>query len=629
MTFLRGALFLCVVLFVLLATLPGNYLPLQSGLDPSWVYAANWLPHSDYVYGRDFISPYGPLGFLLVTQDVGRNLVLAMGFWFAVQSLFGALLFRCYQNGLGTGAVIFGFAFVAAASTGLWAEYHMIIITVLCCGWVLVGEKAAGARYFALAAGVLSGVGVFVKLSVALSVVAILCIFTVAALRRKSPDWKLPALAWISFLVTVLSLSLHFYPTAGDWAMWIREWLAIGAELSVAMSMSGSSVAVALAVFVLALVTFALLRQLPPHRVTAMLLIPPLILAFRHGFSRQDGHVTAFFGTVAVAATVPLLFWSIQPHARSLGITAASVAIGISLIAGMTYESIPPLTIATYSRNVAGVTGFKKVVSCVRLGRTRAELAIESRTATAGSKLPADWLVKLRNRGVSVESLPWELSIIPANRLNWRPNPSLQLFGAYTRELDLRTSRHFRSGRAPDYIVAEYGAVDGRSMLFETPEVWRSLLSRYRLDDSVKLGRRLLLRRDTRERLAPPKSIGRRIVRFGEKIVVPNSPHLVLVNLRFQLSPLGLLAKTFFRVSPLWITVETQSGGGGKYRILPSTSPGGLILSPLVTDVQSLETLFETMNGPRTSGIRLMCENPHEFKGMIEIEFLEVQTVEL
>lgn len=629
MNCLRSVLFMGVVVFVLLATLPGNYLPLQSGLDPSWIYAANWLPHSDYVYGRDFISPYGPLGFLLVTQDVGPNLMLAIFFWLAVQLLLGTLLVRFYRNGLATGAVIFGFAFVAAASTGLWAEYHLIIITALCCVGALAGEKVSSMRFFALAAGVLSGVGFFIKLSIALSAVAILCIFTVAALRRKSPDWKLPALPWIGFFVVLLPLSLHFFPAAGDWSMWIREWLSIGSELSVAMSLSGSNSAVALALFVLALVSFALLRQMPPHRWTAMFLIAPLILAFRHGFSRQDGHVTAFFATVAVAATVPLLFWSIQPHGRFLRTTAASVAVGISLIAGLVYQSLPPLSVAAYLRNVTGVTGFKKVASCVRLGRTRAELAIQSRTATAGSVLPAKWLLKLRNRGVWVDSLPWELSIIPANRLNWRPNPALQLFGAYTRELDLRTARHFGSGRAPDYIVAEHGAVDGRSMLFETPEVWRSILSRYRLDDSDRPGRRLLLRRDPRDRLAPPRSIGSRIGRFDEEIRVPHSPHLVLVNLRFQLVPLGQLAKTFFRVSPIWIAVQTQSGRRERYRILPATSPGGLILSPLVTDIKSLETLFETMHGEQTSSIWLMCENPHEYKDMIEIEFLEVKTVDL
>jgi hypothetical protein len=529
-----------VMVFVLLATMPGNYLPLQAGLDPSWVYAANWLPHSDYVYGRDFIFPYGPLGFVLVTQDIGPNFMLAIGFWLAVQLLLGALLLRFYRNGLGKDAVIFGFAFVAAASTGLWAEYHLIIITALCCVGALAGGTASGMRLFALAAGVLSGVGFFVKLSVALSVVAILCIFTVSALRRKSPDRELSTLPWIGFFLIVLPLSWHFYPTAGDWTMWIREWLAIGSELNVAMALSGSNVAVALALFVLAMVSFTLLRQM--HLGIALFLIAPLILAFRHGFSRQDGHMTAFFGTVAVTATVPLLFWSIQPSARFIRITAAAVAIGISLIAGIVYESLPPLSVAAYIRNVTGVTGFKKVTSCVRFGRTREELAIKSRTATVGSVLPSEWLLKLRNREVWVDSLPWELSIIPANRLKWRPNPALQLFAAYTRELDLRTARHFASGQAPNYIVAEHGAVDGRSMLFETPEVWRSILSRYRLEASDRPGRRLLLRRDPRGRLTTSRGIESRISRFNEEIQVPHSPHLVLVNLRFQLTPLGRLA---------------------------------------------------------------------------------------
>jgi hypothetical protein len=53
------------------------------------------------------------------------------------------------------------------------------------------------------------------------------------------------------------------------------------------------------------------------------------------------------------------------------------------------------------------------------------------------------------------------------------------------------------------------------------------------------------------------------------------------------------------------------------------------MLSPLVTDIKSLETLFETMHGEQTNSIRLMSENRHEYKDLIEIEFLEVKLVDI
>src|SRR6266850_7728285 len=70
--------YLSIVLF------PGNYVPLDVGLDPSWRYAVNYLPHSAHVFGRDVAFTYGPLGYFLVPLNIGSNLVQA--------SLFHALM---------------------------------------------------------------------------------------------------------------------------------------------------------------------------------------------------------------------------------------------------------------------------------------------------------------------------------------------------------------------------------------------------------------------------------------------------------------------------------------------------------------------------------------------------------
>jgi hypothetical protein len=51
-----------VVVCLLVIAFPGNYQALKPGLDASWVYALNYLTQTDFVFGRDFVHTYGPLG---------------------------------------------------------------------------------------------------------------------------------------------------------------------------------------------------------------------------------------------------------------------------------------------------------------------------------------------------------------------------------------------------------------------------------------------------------------------------------------------------------------------------------------------------------------------------------------
>src|SRR5512143_2578866 len=76
-------------IYILLCIFPGlPFSAINVGLDPSWVWGANYLAQSDYNFGLTF----GPLGYLLVTLVMGTNLVQSTIFWYSIYGLFAILL---------------------------------------------------------------------------------------------------------------------------------------------------------------------------------------------------------------------------------------------------------------------------------------------------------------------------------------------------------------------------------------------------------------------------------------------------------------------------------------------------------------------------------------------------------
>ena len=58
-----------------------------SGLDPSWVYGFNYASAHGMRWGRDFISTYGPYGYVLLTMDVGDLVMRKIAFTFFLAAL--------------------------------------------------------------------------------------------------------------------------------------------------------------------------------------------------------------------------------------------------------------------------------------------------------------------------------------------------------------------------------------------------------------------------------------------------------------------------------------------------------------------------------------------------------------
>src|SRR5260370_1478143 len=163
---------------------PGNYVPLDVGLDPSWRYAVNYLPHSAQVFGRDVAFTYGPLGYFLVPLNIGSNLLQASFFHALMHGLLILTLLDYAlrrRRALPTIFLVVSFALAPLLGIGLSDQYEYSYLIVSC---VLIALSYENKRLSIVADFInplLSSMFLFIKFSLGLS--SILMIAPLAIVR--------------------------------------------------------------------------------------------------------------------------------------------------------------------------------------------------------------------------------------------------------------------------------------------------------------------------------------------------------------------------------------------------------------------------------------------------------------
>ena len=84
---------ICIIIIAMLSV-PPIFVMKSAGLDPSWMYAINSFRNKGFVFGKDFVSTYGPLGFIIYCQNVGYNMVIATLIWIGAIFVHIVLLYQ-------------------------------------------------------------------------------------------------------------------------------------------------------------------------------------------------------------------------------------------------------------------------------------------------------------------------------------------------------------------------------------------------------------------------------------------------------------------------------------------------------------------------------------------------------
>jgi hypothetical protein len=227
----------------------------------------------------------------------------------------------------------------------------------------------------------------------------------------------------------------------------------------------------------------------------------------------------------------------------------------------------------------------------------------EGASHLAEARLPQPWLDTIS--GGSVGVFPTEISYVAANSLAWVPNPALQTYGAYTEALDRRSAAHLAADGAPEFLIFEFRSIDLRQPFLDPPATVRSILQHYAYAHGEFAPGRLLLRRTQPRFRYPVGESAEAQGRMGEWVDVPEAEVLLFAHLHFEMTLLGRMQNLTFRVPPVSMEVQYESGVAATFRILPGTTSNGLLLNFLPRSLEDVASLWEGIAQDRVVRFRV------------------------
>jgi hypothetical protein len=588
---------LCLLLVV--ATFPTMDWTYGPGDDASLYWAFNSLPGRGYRVATHFLFPHGPLAWLM--YPLPEQAVETMVFLAVLK----AVLFMGLWMALGRDAGWWRRLLALAAAGLLMAHSRlelMLLAAVLTYAWSGVRREARWPMQVVLALVVLAfhikaAVGI---MSMALFLTALCC----RAVRFG--QWKQALLLLAEWALAMVLSSVCIYGTLEGFGTRWQGLLQLASDNSSAVALYPAVPWGAVAAAFGLLMAVLLLAGKGDGRYFAVLCAPLLFAMWKHGMARADFlHEEGFIHRVGAVLLLSVLFvprrWWLRLPLAALSVVLLSRLLGH--VQRPETATWPGLGFARTARFLTDLHG------------VQAACAERSRESLAVDRLPERMRTMIGTAGVDV--YPWDLAIIPANGLNWRPRPVIQSYAAYTPWLDAQDAKHFASPQAPDFLVwhltdgdrnvngTGLGGLDGRLILNDEPQTMLVLLSRY--EHVLTEGRFVLLRKRDPLPVLAEAVPGVRKAAWGQWLPVPGpGPGLLRAKVHLPTGPARWLKSFLYKDEQFQVMMKDADGRVFQYRMVPKNAEEGLWISPAPQDGGQGRPVHEMMFS--ASGTSLMAD---------------------
>jgi hypothetical protein len=578
---------IALLVYLALLAVPLRFFAIETGLDPSWAFALKWFHSKGLKYGEDVVFTWGPLGHLAIAMNINGGLASAVtaqlfgwGAYVTVVAYF--TLVRRVALWRLAAFTAFTYAGVRMFHSFGYAGFDFFLSWL---ALLLIACSAVSRRWWIPWTGtiVIAAVLLLMKLSTGIAAASALVTYPAGLLlinRNRAARAGFSALAGLPLLF-VAGFSLH-NPSLPSMARYIHAGFEISSEHSTILSLPGPPITLHLALALLscyaalaALLFFTRNAAFP----IAVAMAGPLFLEFKHSFIREPGHVEMLFLFMPLVAAVLVLVVNASGSSRY-----APAAIGVAFAAVLIYSQRGALTIGT------GLQYAQPLAQLAHWDTLRANLKQRNEANLSTDRLPADLLARVRGRTVTI--FPWESSYAAANRLEYRPFPVFQSYDAYTPYLDGWNAEFFdKAERAPDFVIFDWAAIDGRHALLDVPQTALALYRNYELEGTF--GGHLLLRRLSQPRF--PKllrTVRRETMRIGEKLRLPERANAAVVNLKLKWNLEGALKKFFWRLPEIRWIAAFGDGSTLSARIPPAVIAAGVAVDLIPSDVRAMRGLY-------------------------------------
>lgn len=586
-----------------------SILPTAPGLDPSFIYAFNHAAARGWRWGRDFISTYGPYGYLVNAMDAGDLVqrIVAINLLHAIGCGIAAAAYLQSMPRLRPVARL-TLTLVLIYALGLqYQEYRWFALFLLVFLTGLHLRERNSLTAYSLAS-VLAGFCFLIKFSTGIAALMTLVLGCLLVQRPRDAAYRLAVAMPVAIVSFLIGWVAHGGTLAG-----IGDYVATGWEVSSGYSSAMSlgpdgwqTGAISFLIWFGLVALWVLVQPTARNRLTLVGLAIPLFTAWKHAIVRQDGHVFNLvnfgFFVLAICLAEALVVWRWRSTLPVVGILLVPLVIPwFNAAAG------GPNAGGALKEWVSGPLKLHGLRDLVRLGHFasyREDVARVSESLLRKDVLPES--IRMLIGGSSVDVYPWEVSYVPANALSWANRPLPASFSSYTPTLDKLNAAFFESGGRPEYLIwhSDVGveSIDGRYLFWDEPRTLRSIVNFYDMltaDSGV-----IVLRTRAHPRFGPPQPLGTLRVPWNTWTPVPQPPGVLLAEASIERSLIMRVIRTAFREGPVFLSLRFSSGEEARYRVVRDNMAGGLWVSPFVVSVDELRSLFRGDPARRVIAVR-------------------------
>jgi hypothetical protein len=588
-----------------------SILPITPGLDPSFIYAFNYAAVTGASWGREFISTYGPYGYLIQTMDMG-NLVenkIIFNLLLVIASGLAAATYLQSVPGLRPVARVIMMPVLIYALSVQDQEYQWLVLFLLVFLLGLHLSEQKGLIAYGLAS-LLAGLFLLMKFSLGFGALTTLIFGCCLSKRRQIVVYRFAVATSASAVAFLIGWFSHNGTLAGISAYLVTGW-EVSSGYSSAMSLTRHGWQIEVISFLVWFVLVALWVAIQPtarNLLTLAGLTVPLFVAWKHSVVRQDNHVLYLVGIGFFVVVILLIeiapVWRWQRLLPIAGILL--LPLGVVELHAAAGDPDAAAIIRAYSFRPFGLQGLRDLAKLGHFAAYREDLKLVSASSALRKSVLPESMRAVIGRS-SVDVYPWEVSYVPANGLSWINRPLPASFNTYTPVLDSLNAAFFESSGRPEYLLwhTDIGvySIDGRFLLWDEPRTLRAILNYYDMvtaDSSV-----FLLRSRTQPRFGAPQPITTLIMPWNTWTPVPQTAGVILAEASITRPLIMRLIRALFREGPVTMSLRFSSGEEATYRLVPDNMGEGLWVSPHPVTVDELRSLFQGGPARRVIAVRL------------------------
>ena len=567
----------------------------ESGIDGSWALSINLAIKNNFIWGKDYLFTYGPLGYLATRlNDYVPNyqiVVFQLLVWgnlcfiqYKLTNLFTIFEKKHFLLGLLLTACIYNYIQPELSSFLLLSFIFWLIDA-------LINNKLNSA----IIAFFISLFMFFIKLDSGIIILFFLILFYLHQIVTSKTRYKY---LFLLVLHTALILLLSTFLKV-DLPNYLASSVHIIGSYNDAMYLENSTLKIAIGIGVLvvfiiySITNLKIILSKSTYTLSYFICMCVLFILFKHGFVRHQGY-GFLYPPITLFVALFLIHFFTPTELKLFKVLYLILIPSSIIISSILFIENIDIT-KPYLFNVKN-----KTLSFITLKLYHKKYVSPERKITGIDKANSPIILPKRIKDAigksNTDVVPHIVSMIYDNNLNYNPRPGIQTYANYDAYLDEKGYAKYTSQNKPNYIIycAENynndASIDNRYPFFDEPKTKMAMLENYTIIDSFE--NQLLLKSGKSRPLiySNAKPIN---IKLNTEIEIEKSKDLVLMKFDLSYSNLGKIVRFFYQPPSLKVKFTLDNGKQYTFKIIKWLLNEGVIVNKFLLTNKEVTQLYK------------------------------------